>query len=156
MKTAIFRRQILRTKEARKLGLFNFPHTFNKDNPAFLNLPQEDRYASIPREYKAGDIPQLAYQNVRKFPDWYKPYLHNYYGHGYIILYFLMMGLYTWTYKKEIMMVKGRKRIIDYDHEDCQTFAEKTKKGYALDRIAAGDPQWTRYLHDKRRNESHH
>ena len=99
MNTVLFRRQILRTSNFRKLGIFPYPHTFNKANPAFLNIPHEDKYPDIQREYTQGDLPQLAYQNVRKFPEWYKPYLWNYNGHGYLFLYFCVMALYTWTYK---------------------------------------------------------
>ncbi|CAI2383176.1 unnamed protein product [Moneuplotes crassus] len=156
MSSLLFRRQIAKARNARKLGLFPYPHTFNKDNPAFLNYPKEDRYSQIQREFNPGDMPQLAYQNVRKFPDWYKPYLNNYYSHGFLVVYFMAMVVYTWTYRQEIKLVKGRKKIIDYDHKDCQTFAQKRKRRYAKERIAAGDEQWTRYLEPKARNEHHH
>mmetsp|Transcript_31933 Transcript_31933/g.28291 ORF Transcript_31933/g.28291 Transcript_31933/m.28291 type:complete len:156 (-) Transcript_31933:47-514(-) len=153
---SLFRRQLIKTSNMRKLGMFPYPHTFNKSNPAFLNYPQEDKYADIQRENKTGDIPQLAYQNIRKFPAWYKPYRFNYESHGYLIAYFLVMAFYTWTYRKEIMLVKGRKGIIDYDHADCQTMTQKTKRRFAVERIEANDPQWTKFTQPKARNEPHH
>ena len=118
MNSGVFRRQLIRNKEARRLGMFPFPHSFNKINPAFLNYPQEDKYPTIKRTFEEGEGPQLAYQNVRVFPDYYKPYSFNYYGHGWISAYFFIIFLYGYTYQKEIKTVKGRKTLKKYNHDD--------------------------------------
>ena len=102
MKVNMFRRELNKTRTMRKLGMFNYPHTFDKVNPSSLRIPTEDRYAQINRKYNEGDYAELAYQNVRKYPDWYKPYMFNYYGHGYLALYFFFMALYGWSYIQEI------------------------------------------------------
>ena len=56
---------------------------------------------------------------------------------------------------KEVQLVKGRKRIIDYDHSDCMTITQKTRRLYAKERLSSGDEQWTRYTKPKQRNEHH-
>ena len=156
MNVRALRRQINNTQKMRRLGMFPYPHSFNKINPAFINIPQEDRYGKINRNYHEGDSAQLAYQNVRKFPEWYKPYLYNYYNHGYLALYFFFIALYGWTYKKEICAVKGRRSLRNYDHQDCKTLSQKKKFKHAKERVEAGDEQFTRYMHPQHRNEGHH
>ena len=100
MSSALLRRQLKDGKTLRRLGLFPYPHSFNKVNPAYMHYPQKDKYAEINRKYEEGDTAELAYQNIRKFPEWYKPYLANYHGHGYLAVYFMFMALYGWTYIK--------------------------------------------------------
>jgi hypothetical protein len=42
-------------------GRFEHPHSYNGVNPAFNNLPEEDRFETILRDMKPGDKPPLAY-----------------------------------------------------------------------------------------------
>ena len=37
------------------------------------------------RDQQPGDEAELAYRNVREFPDWYKPYTFNYLENGYFL-----------------------------------------------------------------------
>ena len=120
------------------------------------SYPQEDRYAEINRQYQEGDSPELAYQNIRKFPDWFKPYMFNYYGHGYLALYFFFIMLYGWTFKKEICKVKGRRSIVTHDHDDCLTPKQKFSREFTKERIAEDDERYTRFLKPKARNIHHH
>ena len=52
-----------------------------------------DQYDDIKRTFKQGDEAPLAWKANRDFPDWYKPYLTNYYGHGYLIAFCAFFSL---------------------------------------------------------------
>ena len=43
-------------------------------------------YCSINRDLPVGAAAPNAHQNIRKFPDWYKPYTFNYTGEGYFVV----------------------------------------------------------------------
>ena len=61
------------------------------------------------RDLKPGDKPPLAYQNVRQFPDWWKPYRFNYNSEGYFIVALSIIMIYGWMYTSDIAKAKGRK-----------------------------------------------
>lgn len=53
---------------------------------------------SIQRTFKPGEQAPFAHQNQRVFPDWYKPYLYNYNGEGYLVVIlgtFLVCNIFT-------------------------------------------------------------
>jgi hypothetical protein len=50
-------------------------------------------YNSIQRKFKPGDEAPLGWQGRQEFPEWYKPYLSNYNGHGYLIAGFIFFSL---------------------------------------------------------------
>ena len=154
MNSLLFRRKLFRTAHMRKLSLFSYPHTLEKINPKFINLPANDKYADIQRT--GLDEAPLAYQNTRKFPEWYKPYMINYEGHGYILLYFFMMSLFGYTFLKEIASVKGRKSIKVIEHDDCPTLSERNSNTSIKQKIDANDENYTKYLEGKPRTYAHH
>ena len=38
-------------------------------------------------------MPPDAWRARKEFPDWYRPYLLNYNGHGYLLFFLLVSGL---------------------------------------------------------------
>ena len=52
-----------------------------------------DEYDLINRKFNKGDEAPLAWRARREFPEWYKPYLTNYFGHGYLIVFCAFFGL---------------------------------------------------------------
>ena len=52
-----------------------------------------DEYDQIKRKFVAGDQAPMAWKARRQFPDNYKPYLTNYYGHGYLICFCALFSL---------------------------------------------------------------
>ena len=94
---------------ARRLNRFNYPHSHTGTNSSMLNIPQKNVYPDLDRSQKPGDKAPYAHQNVREFPDWYKPYGFNYQGHGWlaaILSGFMVLG---WSYMNDIREAKGRK-----------------------------------------------
>lgn len=54
------------------------------------------------RNFKVGDSAPLAHQQVRVFPDWYKPYTYNYTSDGYMLLFFGVIGIFGYSYMNDI------------------------------------------------------
>ena len=50
----------------------------------------------------------MAQQDLRKFPDWYKPYTFNYHGDGYLALFVGGLMLFGYSYMNDIKEQKGR------------------------------------------------
>ena len=63
-------------------------------------MPVEER--ELDKEIAPGSEPPLAHRNVRKFPDWYKPYTFNYTSEGYLLLGFATMALFGYSYFNDI------------------------------------------------------
>ena len=105
-----------------------------------------------------GDKAQYAHQNVREFPDWYKPYSLNYLGEGWLCLFLSGFALFGWSYMNDIKECKGRKKrkIYPLMRDDTKPFSENDTRKYALERIAAEDPNWTKFLVKKERAAVHH
>ena len=97
------------TKAARNgnWAWFVYPHSHTGINPAYNNMPVEER--DIDKDFKPGDNPPLAHRNVRKFPDWYKPYTFNYTSDGYLGLAFVVFALFGYSYMSDIAEQKGRR-----------------------------------------------
>ena len=95
---------------------FVYPHSGRGTNNAYNNLPVNEVEAD--RNMKVGDKAPLAHQDVRKFPDWYKPYTFNYNGDGYMALFFGVMCLFGYSYLNDICEQKGRRsrKIFSNDH----------------------------------------
>ena len=51
----------------------------------------------------------MAQADLRKFPDWYKPYSWNYDGEGYLALFFGGLMLFGYSYLNDIKEQKGRR-----------------------------------------------
>ena len=137
---------------------FNYPHTYGGVNSSLTNIPQKDVYLDIPRENKEGDLPQFAHQNVREFPDWYKPYGFNYDGNGWLVFILFSMTLGGWSYFNDIREQKGRKhrKVYLLDNENTKSVSNFLKYSYINDRIKAGDKNYTKFLEKKERAQPHH
>lgn len=107
------------------------------------------------REFQAGDEAPLAHLNVRRFPDWYKPYLVNYFGHGWLVIYLVGMFIGYLTFVREIKWMKGRSSRKVFESK-MPTLGEMAGKSWAAKRIEAGDPLITKYLEKKKRTFHHH
>jgi|688.fasta_scaffold1168191_1 hypothetical protein len=60
-------------------------------------------------DFKVGDKAPLAHSDVRKFPEWWKPYGFNYFSDGYMLLAFATFAIFGWSYINDICEQKGRK-----------------------------------------------
>lgn len=108
-------------------GRFQHPHSYEGVNPSYNNLPQEDRFEEILRDVKPGEKAPLAYQNVREFPDWWKPYRWNYTGEGWFLLCLGGILLFGYSYTNDIARVKGRFSRKVFDKSYLETPNEKKK-----------------------------
>ena len=137
---------------------FNYPHTFGGVNSSLTDIPQKDVYPDLPRKHQEGDLPHFAHQNVREFPEWYKPYGFNYFGHGWLAFILFSFSVCSYSYFNDIKMEKGRKkRKIYYLHnENTKSLSDFYKYDYIADRIKAGDPHYTKFLEKKERAQPHH
>ena len=105
---------------------------------------------------QVGDTSPVAHQDLRKFPDWYKPYTFNYYGDGYLVLFFAGMLLYGYSYTNDICEQKGRRSRKVFTSE-LPTHGEKARDSYlARKRLAAGDAEFEKFTHRKERAAAHH
>ena len=102
---------------------FKYPHSHAGTNPAFNNMPVEERELG---EIKPGAEAPLAHRNVRKFPDWYKPYTFNYTSEGYLLLGYFTMFLFGYSYLNDICEQKGRRSRKVFKSE-CKTNTEILK-----------------------------
>ncbi len=62
-------------------------------NPSNNDQTVIDEYDQINRKFNKGDEAPLAWKARRDFPEWYRPYLTNYFGHGYLIAFCAFFGL---------------------------------------------------------------
>lgn len=58
-------------------------------------------------------------------------------------------------YIQEVKAVKGRKSRKQFDN-GCVTFNERKNWNYTKERLAVGDPEFTKYLEPKPRDYLHH
>ena len=105
-----------------------------------------------------GDLPLYAHQNVREFPDWYKPYGFNYDGNGWLVFLFGSFVVLGWSYMNDIKEVKGRvsRKIYLLNNKNVKDHSELRSKFYYKDRIESGDPNFTKFLVLKPRAAAHH
>ena len=93
---------------------------------------------------------------MRKFPAWYKPYMFNYTGDGYLVGLLGMFALFGYSYLEDIKQAKGRRQRFVYE-SDCQSEYEKSqRKRWSTRQIEKGDPSWTKYTQPKQRAHAHH
>ena len=143
---------------ARRMNTFNYPHSFTGTNSTLTNIPQKDVYPNLPRDAKEGDLAQYAHQNVREFPDWYKPYGFNYMGDGWMIFLLCFMGALGYSYLNDIKEAKGRRTRKAYPmhREGLKKWSDLYRFKWARDRLQKEDPNWTKFLEHKPRAAAHH
>ena len=107
---------------------------------------------------EAGDKAPYAHQNVREFPDWYKPYGFNYSGDGWLAAILGAFTLFGWSYLRDIKEQKGRKtrKVYPLQREGLKTYASITQYKWAKDRVEKGDAHFTKFLEKKERAAVHH
>ena len=145
----------------RRLNRFNYPHSHAGPNSAHTNIPQKDVYPELKRTgFEPGEKAQLAHQNVRQFPDWYKPYGFNYMGDGWLA--FILGGFFVMgtMYMNDIKEAKGRRsrKIFSLNRDDVKHWNHNATYKWAKDRIEKEDPNWTKFLPGKthRASAGHH
>ena len=107
-------------------------------------------------ELAVGDSAPLAHNNLRAFPEWYKPYTFNYMSEGYLLLAFGVFTLFGYSYTNDIKEQKGRLHRKKYI-SDLQTEGEKLRTiKLARQRLAANDPEYEKFTHKKERAHVHH
>jgi hypothetical protein len=89
------------------------------------------------------------------FPDWYKPYTFNYTSEGYFLICLGMLGMFGYSYMRDINEAKGRRerKLFNYGY---MTAWELSDKRFAEERLAKGDEQFTKFLKKKERSSGHH
>ena len=77
-----------------------------------------------------GEVAPLAHQNVREFPDWYKPYTFNYHSEGYFLLAIFGFCICKcvfpnfevgYSYLNDIKEQKGRRKRKIFNDNDYAT-----------------------------------
>ena len=71
-------------------NFFNVFYPRQYKYPSTLDLISQPADKNNRKPTEKGSDSVILDQRVREFPDWYKPYTLNYFGHGYL---FLMCGL---------------------------------------------------------------
>ena len=142
------------TQASRSYQQFAYPHSHLGTNPAYNNFPVEKRDAD--RNQKVGDEAPLAQNDVRSFPDWYKPYTFNYTGEGYLALFFGGFCLFGYSYTNDIKEQKGRTSRKIFESE-LMTHGERARDSYhARKRLAINDAEFEKFTHKKERAAVHH
>jgi hypothetical protein len=98
----------------------------------------------------------MAHNKVRAFPDWYKPYTYNYTSDGYMMLFFGVIGLFGYSYMNDIKEQKGRTYRKTFDSSLPTAASLLRNNKIAVERIAAGDANWSKYQQKKERAAVHH
>ena len=113
---------------------------------------------SLPRDQQPGDRAPYAHQNVREFPDWYKPYGFNYDGHGWLVFILAGFAVGGYSYLNDIKEEKGRKsrKVYPIFRDGVKTWNDNRTYFWARDRIEKGDPNWVKYTVHKPRAAAHH
>ena len=88
------------TAASRRYWNFFHPHSFTGMNNAYNNAPTIRPEQKT--NFNAGDSAPLAHDQVRQFPEWYKPYTFNYTSDGYLLLFLGVFALFGWSYKRDI------------------------------------------------------
>lgn len=122
----------------------------NIHNKIFNNQPgiiAEKEHVNIDvSKLKEGDLAPKAYVGKIKFPEWYRPYSLNYYGHGYLVVSYVLLGFIIYIMRKQVAMANGRDSFVDYRHEH-KLFNGLLYKRYAeSDRIKSDKIDMYRYL----------
>ena len=76
-------------------------------NNAYNNIPSVK--PEINRDMQVGDAAPIAHNEVRVFPDWYKPWTYNYMSDGYLALFLGTFMLFGYSYMNDIKEQKGRR-----------------------------------------------
>ena len=107
---------------------------------------------------KPGDLAPYAHQNLRKFPDWYKPYGFNYMGEGWLVFFLGGFACLGWSYLNDIKELKGRKqrKVYPLQRPDVKEWSDNFRYKWAADRIEKNDPNFTKFLIKKPRAAVHH
>jgi hypothetical protein len=109
------------------------PNSLSKQKPNIILL------CSAKTDFKEGDVAPMAHQHVRVFPEWYKPYTFNYTSDGYMLLFFGVIGLFSYSYINDINEQKGRKSRKIWTSQLPTNMEKLHSRRWAVDRIAAGD-----------------
>ena len=147
------------TSGSRRMNRFEYPHSYQGANSALTNIPQKNVYPELKRDgLEPGDKANYAHQNVRVFPDWYKPYGFNYQGEGWLAVILGGFVLCGYSYFNDIAELKGRKsrKVYPLLQEDMKPFKENFKYLWARDQVEKGNPDFVKYTVHKERAAAHH
>ena len=133
---------------------FFYPHSHMGVNNAFNRAPVKN--IEPKRDFTEGEEAPLAHQQVREFPDWCKPYLFNYSSEGYLALFLGIFALMGWTYNRDICEAKGRFKRRVFKSQQQTNVERYYGNRLAVERIAAGDESFAKFLKPKERAHVHH
>ena len=88
-----------------------------RQNQAGKIYKKDGSVGEINVDLKQGSEAPLGYIGKREFPDWYKPYLSNYNGHGYLICAFAVFTALCYVQYKTTLNNHGRDEIVTYRDE---------------------------------------
>ena len=113
-------------KQIARYRFFNTPNpgTFIKlgdktasNHPGTLPKKADIGPMKDPKLVPGSEAP-LAYVGKRDFPEWYRPYTLNYFGHGFLISLFAIMVWACYYQYQKVQLLQGRKSFPNYrsDH----------------------------------------
>lgn len=109
---------------------FPAPHGKWKNMDPGMRLPKKE--GGQDAKLVAGSEAPLAWTGKKEFPDWYRPYLLNYQGNGYMFMALLaltLLGIYQYEHTRRL---QGRKSMVSHreDHkiENCMLFHRMIEK----------------------------
>ena len=108
------------------------------------------------RQFKEGDHAPHAHQDLRKFPEWYKPYGFNYHSDGYLLLGLFGIALFGYSYLRDINEFKGRKQRKVFTSKHLTRKEKCALTPHSVARIEAGDESYSKFLKPKQRADPHH
>ena len=95
---------------------FNTLHKkLNNNQPGLI--PKKDNVEIDISNLKEGDLAPRAYVGKLHFPSWYKPYLLNYHGNGFMIVYYILLGSVVYIMYKQSLLTKGRTSFVSHRDE---------------------------------------
>ena len=95
-------------------GFDKLHNRLNMNNPGQITVKLEE---ALNLNLQPGSKAPLAYTGKKVFPDWYRPYLSNYYGHGLLLTFFLFGSAICYVQYEQYLMRTGRKSVQNYRDE---------------------------------------
>ena len=86
------------------------------NNPG--NVIKKNNISADVKNLAPGSESPLAYVGKREFPEWYRPYTMNYFGHGFLICAFMTSCMLVYVQRKQTLQAMGRLEPVNYrdDH----------------------------------------
>ena len=114
-------------------GFSNIHNKIYNNQPGLI--PKKDNVEIDTSNLKEGDSAPKAYIGKLHFPEWYRPYLLNYHGNGYLVAYYLLTGFIFYIMYKQSLLTKGRESFANHRDEHTLHDYSLYERYFTRDRV---------------------